>query len=584
MKQLYTILSVVSAALFTLVSCDKEIVSEPANESGEEMVELRIRGVLDKEDSKTAYDSEGKMTWLDGDKVALVVYKGADYGNQNKYTYTLEAKYGDITEEGREATFYGMVGQHQNVSDWLSSGFAIYPVALSQVNDANYYDAPFIKIPTSVTGLASSIALIGTPDSDVLAEVTKFNFKTAMAVLKVNFTDIPADATSIRLTTNNDAYPVDGDFVLEKSAGIVTIGIDKYQGGGEGYQSVDISGEGAIDSRDFYFNVPIGTYPANTLAIEVRKSNQVLMKKGINKELTMTRNECLTIPSLAYLRTPVYINGSLSNPYLYTVNPAGSNTVRVCVSTEKLTRANYVKSKWKEGNRFGSSTNYRILSLGGPGGADVLSYSGDFYLQYIVCSTATQPNSLSDDNVMTFGSIPFKYCDSADKIPVESTWLDVPYVSAQAGSVANLVDGDDGTFWHSPYSPDPGDYRNETYGQIISVDLEEGTLATDGNFYFSFATRNVSNNHAKKMDIYVSNVRWNDAGFDAGKVKVGSTTNALDGIDPSTYKWIQNPIVCSKSGSDFYRYITICILEDSNGNDLRTSSCTHMTEIEFYYK
>lgn len=184
---------------------------------------------------------------------------------------------------------------------------------------------------------------------------------------------------------------------------------------------------------------------------------------------------------------------------------------------------------------------------------------------------------------MLFGSVPFHYCDSADKMPVAESWLNVPYVSTAEGAVANLVDGNDGTFWHSPYgSEDPA--RNATYGQIISVDLDEGSLATDGNFYFSFATRNVQNNHAKAMDVYVSNVRWDDAGFDAGKVKVGSTTNALDGINPSTDKWIMNPIVCTGPGSDFYRYITVCILEDSNGNDLRTSGCTHVAEIEFYYR
>ena len=585
MKKIFVLLAI--AALFTTVSCNKEkdIESEPVNNSTEEMMELRINGVLDKEMVKTAYDSDGKMTWCDGDKVALIVSQGDNYESQNRNQYMLEAAYGDITEEGRNASFYGMVPYHQDATkEWLSSGIAVYPVAVSQINAGNYYGYPFIKLPSNTDGLASSIVLVGTVDSAIRSEVTTFNFKTAMAVLKVKITDIPAEATSIRLTTNNDSYPVDGDFILDTSAGIVTIGLDKYQGWGNGYQSIDISGEGAIASKDIFFNVPVGTYPANTLAIEVRNGTQVLMKKGIGKELTLSRNECLTVPALAYLRTPVYVNGSLSDPYLYTVNPSGSATVRVCVSTEKLTRANYVKSNWKEGNRFSYSTSgFRIRNLGGPGGADVLAYSGDFYLQYIVCSTATQPNSLSDDNVMTFGSVPFKYCDSADKIPVESTWLSVPYVSTAEGAVANLVDGNDGTYWHSPYgSEDPA--RNATYGQIISIDLNEGTLATDGNLYFSFATRNVVNNHAKAMDIYVSNVRWDDADFDAGKVKVGSTTNALDGINPQTDKWIQNPIVCSGSGSGSYRYITVCILEDSNGNNLRTGGCTHMTEIEFYYR
>ena len=186
---------------------------------------------------------------------------------------------------------------------------------------------------------------------------------------------------------------------------------------------------------------------------------------------------------------------------------------------------------------------------------------------------------------MAYGSVPFMYVPSGNKIPVASSWLNVPYVSTAEGAVANLVDGNSGTYWHSPYgSEDPA--RNATYGQIISIDLNEGGITTNGNFYFSFATRNVQNNHAKAMDIYVSNVRWDDTDFDSTKVKVGSTTNALEGIFPNSDIWIKNPIVCSGTGS--YRYITICILKGAmlNGSetDLTSGSCTHMTEIEFYTK
>lgn len=585
MKKIYVLLA--TAALLSSVSCnkEKEIESEPINNPSEEMMELRIRGILDKEVFKTAYDSEGKMTWVDGDKVALIVSQGADYASQNRNQYTLEAAYGDITEEGRNAEFYGMVPYHKDdTKEWLSSGIAVYPVAVSQINASNYYGEPFIKLPSTVDGLASSIVLVGLADSDIRDEVTSFKFNTAMSVLKVTITDIPAAATAIRLTTNNDSYPVDGDFILVKSAGLVTVGIDKYQGWGNGYQSVDISGEDAIASRDFYFNVPVGTYPANTLSIEVRNGNQVLMKKSIGKELTLQRNDCLSIPTLVYHR--VYVNGSLSAPGLYTVKPSSANTIRTHISYEKLTAASYLadKSNWVNGNRFSADQNaWNLTNLKNASSVPFLSASGTYYLQYIVSSDGSIPTSLSDASVLAYGSVPFQYCDSADKMPVAESWLSVPCVSTAEGAVANLVDGNDETYWHSPYGSEvPA--RNATYGQIISVDLDEGSLATDGNFYFSFATRNVLNNHAKAMDVYVSNVRWDDADFDAGKVKVGSTTNALDGINPATDKWIKSPIVCTGPGSGFYRYITVCILEDSNGNDLRTSGCTHVAEIEFYYR
>jgi hypothetical protein len=195
----------------------------------------------------------------------------------------------------------------------------------------------------------------------------------------------------------------------------------------------------------------------------------------------------------------------------------------------------------------------------------------------------TQPNSLSDNNVAIYGSVPFYFAPAADKIPVASSWLDVPYVSTKEGSVANLVDGTT-NYWHSPYSgEDPS--RNATYGQIISIDLNEGSLTTKGDFYFSFQTRNgAPNNHAKSMNVYVSNVPWDDSGFDAGKVLVGSTNNALAGIYPYSGVWIKEPIVCTHQDNTDYRYITVSILSNSTGYDLRTGGCTHMAEIEFYTK
>lgn len=589
MKKLYTFALVFAAALFTL-SCEKEVEQATVpEEENEEMVMIHITGILDKEISKTAYDADGKMTWVDGDKCALILNMNGDVSDQDRMQYTLEASYGDIKEGGRQADFYGLIPQHQNTSGLLSSGFAVYPVAVSQINSSNYYGKPFIKMPTSVSGEASSIVLIGTPNNENPAEVTQFNFKTAMGILKVHIANIPADATAIRLTSNDkDSYPVDGDFTLVKTAGVVTIGIENYQDNwGIGYQSVDISGEGAIDSRDFFFNIPVGTYPANTLSFEViGANNQVLMKRTISKALTFERNECITIPSLLYHR--VWVNGSLSAPGLYTVKPDGANTIRVHISNVKLTAAGYLsdKSNWVNGNRFGASqNNWNLANLKNASNNSFLSAAGTYYLQYIVSSDGSIPASLSDATVMAYGSVPFMYVPAANKIPVASSWLNVPYVSTVEGSVANLVDGNTGSYWHSPYgSEDPA--RNATYGQIISIDLNEGSLTTDGNFYFSFATRNVQNNHAKAMDIYVSNVRWDDAAFDASKVKVGSTTNALEGIFPSTDLWIKNPIECSGTGS--YRYITVCILKGAmlNGNEtnLTTGDCTHMAEIEFYTK
>lgn len=393
-------------ALAGVVSCNKEIVPEPEATQDGELVKISITGKLDKELTKTAYDADGKMTWVDGDQVGLIVFNNGDYSNQNRNTYTLEAAYGDITDEGKTASFYGMVPYHQDrTKEWLSAGIAVYPVGVTQINASNYYNAPFIKMPSTVTGLASSIILVGTPN----ANVSNFNFKTAMAVLKVNITDIPADATAIRLSTNNASYPVDGDFTLVKSGDVVTVGLNNYQGYGNGYQSVDLSSEGAIASRAFFFNIPVGTYPANTLSFEVIGANsQVLMKRTIAKALTLERNDCLAIPSLLYHR--VWVGGSLSSPLLYTEKPSSANTIRVNIAAEKLNSSNYSSSNWVNGNRFGASQNgWGLTQLKNNSSVAYLSADGTYYLQYIVSSDGSLPTALSDATVLAYGSVPFRY-------------------------------------------------------------------------------------------------------------------------------------------------------------------------------
>lgn len=103
MKKLYTFALVFAAALFTL-SCEKEVeqVTVPEEEN-EEMVRISIRGTLDKEISKTAYDADGKMTWVDGDQVRLIIRRDKtgeeSYESQGFQTpYSLDTSYGDITE------------------------------------------------------------------------------------------------------------------------------------------------------------------------------------------------------------------------------------------------------------------------------------------------------------------------------------------------------------------------------------------------------------------------------------------------------------------------------------------------------
>ncbi len=570
MKKLYTFALVFAAALFTL-SCEKEVEQATVpEEENEEMVRISIRGTLDKEISKTAYDADGKMTWVDGDQCGLIVCHNGDYSNQNRNTYTLSAYYGDITEEGRNASFYGMVPYHQDdTKEWLSTGIAVYPVGVTQINSGNYYNKPFIKMPSGVSGLASSIILVGLPDSDVLAEVTNFNFKTAMAVMKVTVNNIPAETATIKLCAlDKENYPIDGDFTLVKSEGVATIGISNYQGYGEGYQGVDLSGEGFIDTRDFYFNIPVGTFAADKLAIKLeRKDGTSILTKTIKKQLVFSRNECLVIPELNV--TPILMDGNAIAPKLY-YRKASTQCIRFDVSPVAMTPENYNSSSWKDGNKFspgggGTNGNYGIPA------ATFSSGSGLYYLNYFVLTSTDQPATVDAANVISYGSVPFYYLDpSTASINLkDDCTVTASSIETSEGSLDYLTDGLTNNYWHSVWSS--GDHHfDSTYGVYIDINLNGSSLQT---YQVVYIIRHNNNNGRPREIVYgLSN--------DGTEWTKGETVSiaAMDALKGAT---VNLPVVHAASS---FKYLRIGITKagDTSYSLTGGSGSTALTELKLY--
>ena len=580
MKKLYTFALVFAATLCTL-SCEKEVEEAIApEEENEETVRISIRGTLDKEATKTAYDADGKMTWVDKDKIALLTYQGSNYESQNWVSSTLETSLGDITENGRNAVFYGVVPYHQdNTKEWLSTGFAVYPVSLAQSNaGGNYYNAPYIKLPSSVTGLASSIALIGLPDSETLAEVTNFNFKTAMGVLKVTINGIPAETAALKLCSlDKDNYPVDGDFTLEKIGSVASIDFSNYQGWGNGYQAVDLSFDRYIGTRDFYFNIPAGTFPAGKLAIKLEKTDgTAIVTKTINKQLTITRNECLIVPELNVDVRPFVITEQGYAPKLC-YSRTSTQKLRFDVYTEALTAENYAnKGNWVLTNRFTNDNkgNYTIPTSS-------FTNTGTYYLNYIVYKSTESndyvPNELTDESVLSYGSIPIYYLKSDTEknaitaVEVSSTETSETYAGDNGGAAA-LWDGNPNTYWHSKYGSGP-DVRDDVYGAYIDVTL---TNTISKVFCVKYNVRHSGNAQRPYKIVF---------GFSTD----GSNYNRIDGYDTSTTEMknaaagaqVTLPCVVIPASC---KYLRIGIAESAQGV-INSSSSNHyaaMAELEVY--
>lgn len=649
-------------ALALFVACGK--MSEVQQESSdktipEEKVRISIVGHIDSnEESKTSYDfssgTAGIMTWSSDDIIALVVNNGGNVTNQNRYQLGVES----LSDDGKTATFSTLIEKHKVESGWLSSGFAVYPVAVSQNNNSSGYSYPYVKLPSSRTGAVSEIVLVGTPDDDIAP--TNFNFKTAMSVLKVTVTNIPAQASSLKLVTNNgSAYPVDGDFSLIKNGiGIAEITNSNYLGWGNGYISIDLSSSDAIASRDFYFNIPTGTYPASTLSVvlEDEGSNKIF-EKTIAKALTFSRGTVIASPAIpcpdwysigkgkfrddhvfsligggipGFVDVEIQRSTSKGSSYRM-LDPYGAAWAASSNSPAAATTAEFDFSilsagedpKWSFNSSSsmisgGAANNGQVLfgqsgrintGLSGDGQAvvfpsffgslDAAFFTYDFTRSRVVKygASGTIPSIVQmlpryDTNrAVASGSeqivvlFPSWETTNLSTISLSSSMLsgfDSETYSGDDGGVEALVDGDNGTYWHSPWSFNKTQF-DTTYG--IPIDIELASAIRE--FVVRYNVRNSKNDWGQfpyqvKIAAKVSE--------DSDWVLIEDRTIGVSEYPKNSSNRVQQQwFNYSYSGNTSYKFIRIGLYRSfsTDGTDYYTlnqanKNSVHLAEIQLY--
>lgn len=474
------------AAALAVFSCTKEQVQETSGNNTSDTTPSTISltdipetltAVISDGLSKTSYDAEGNFSWLSSDRVRLLVCEDlTSYSRQGIYSYQVKS----LSDDGKTAVFTSTstAGDLTAFTDgtWKNTGIAMYPESvLERFNtpESHSYGTPWFTLARGgvVSGAASDIILTGMAQEDN----SNFKFSTAMAVLKVTVKNIPANTAKLKLVTADKSnYPVDGDFALAKGTdGIVTTTfIPTYVSDFNGYQAVDLSSEGEIASRDFYFNIPANTYPAGTLSIRLEDANGgKILLRSINKDLTLSRNDCLSIPELAYSYT-VELSNSASTPVInWSVY---SRSIRYCVDQNE----NIDLSNFNSGYRFqradsetgAYSGSYALLTFANQKPAA----SGKWYIHYILQSDADGiPSSLDAANVVAYGTIPFYFLTNED-----------------AGTFAKqyTFSREDGTnFWH----PGTGSNFATTMTLAASDDATLGNLMISELFGKSGANKKI---------------------------------------------------------------------------------------------
>lgn len=321
-KYLYSTLAFVA---LLMVSCSvKEepvVIEESSNEPAKGDLITIVGNAPENPLSKTAYDfssgSKGEFSWVATDQIALIVKHGSGdpkvYDVNNLNRYTLSTSNGQITDGGKTAEFTNLMSYHTlEGGDWASTGFAVYPPSLAQMNDNSGYNDVFVKLPSTVSGAANSIYLVGTPNDP--SNPTNYTFKTAMGVFQVTLNHIPDEAKYIRLATSDKTnYPLDGDFKLVVGGdGAVSIGIDQYLDAWKstfaGYVQVDVSALADDATATYYFNIPVNDYPANTLSLQVvAEDGYVIETKTIKTDVSVSRGVIYPLPTLNLSREWRYL-------------------------------------------------------------------------------------------------------------------------------------------------------------------------------------------------------------------------------------------------------------------------------------
>lgn len=458
-----------------LVSCQKELndnndIDNNVNEQIEgpevassDAIPHEITAVITDESLKTAYAADGDFTWLDSDQVRLLVCQDkTTYSKQGIYTYRIKT----LSTDKKTAVFTSTssAGDLTAFVDgtWKSTGYAMYPTTvLDRFNtpEAHDYGAPWFTLARgNVTGAQSDIILVGMQNGDN----SNFNFKTAMAVLKITVKNVPAKAAALKLCTSDKSnYPVDGDFALSDTDndGVAELTfLPAWVSDFKGYQKVDLSGQGEIASADYYFNIPAASYPANTLSILIEDADGgQIFKRTFNKELVLARNDSYESYPLSYSYS-ITLTGAANNP---SVNwKIDCKRVRFCVSQNATIDISEFNSGYTFANDLATGSYSGTYSLSSFTNQRP-SATGQYYMHYILQSDrGGLPASLDASNVLSYGTVPFYYLGSdASSFTKQYTFT-------------TIDSGDGQNFWH----PGTGSNYTKTMTLAASEDCTLGNI------------------------------------------------------------------------------------------------------------
>ena len=268
------------AAIAVFVACSRETVEGPAASissiSGNQFTVKASIAALDPS-SKTSYAGEKTFSWEANDEALIQTVDNA--GNSTFVKMTAESA-------GAETNFIGTLPEGASLGSW-----AVYPSTLNPSVEAGTLS---ITLPTTYTegsNPLSIIPLVGVADGN------RFTFSTAVSVLKFTLTNLPAEASRLRLWSKTN-QPLSGTFTYSVSDKGVTLtsGTDAVP-----YVDLGFTRESA-GTATFYIPVPVGSISAGLeISVSALSTNGFpieLFSKVTTAETPAPRNTIVGLKSV----------------------------------------------------------------------------------------------------------------------------------------------------------------------------------------------------------------------------------------------------------------------------------------------
>ena len=262
--------------VLALSACAKE------EEMPVELPSHRLIAVIENEDSKTYYQEAGStavMSWEQGDVFKMIVFDDSSHE---------AAGYDCTASESGASVAFDFGGDQPGYS---RSGYAVYPgLALSGTQDSYRVTLPDTYTLTGTDFTKVRVPMIGVADA---MNPDRYTFHTAVGVLKVSLSDLPASASKLVITSNADN--LSGVFLLNAEDGLLMSACS----GSAGHSiTVNFPGQPAGSSIDLYVPVPVGSLSSGACFDVQQSSGASLMQITTQQAITIARNHLTPLSAI----------------------------------------------------------------------------------------------------------------------------------------------------------------------------------------------------------------------------------------------------------------------------------------------